>query len=331
MRKLEEEKKMTNGSSMLYAAILAAGTIGAALVPAGQAMAWEPTEEVELVIHSSPTSSTNFFVRMVEGEFDKMLPHGANSVNMTGGGGDRARRYILEAEGNPHVMMGLTPSNINNPLLQGAEYGVKDFTPLATLIVAPLMICVNANSPYHTLDDLIEAARAKPNTIVQGGGDVGEVDSLEHVLLSQLADVEMIFTPFESKGVVELLGGHIDFIMVNPGQCNPYLESGDFRLLATSVKLDAYPDTPTFAEAGYPFRVLEQYRGFWMPRGVDPEVRQYYTERLLEVAESEAFHDYAEKNNMIVQVVSGDDLAKLLAEEQEVYLELDKMLGLLPE
>lgn len=316
---------------MKYAkGLLRAVALATALLPLGPAMAWEPSEEVEMVIHSSPTSSINFFVRMVESQFDQMLPHGANAMNMVGGGGDRARRYVYEASGNPHIMKGLTPSQINNPLLQGAEYGVKDFTPLATLVVDPIMVCVNAASPYETMDDLIEAARANPGTIVQGGGDVGEVDSLHHVLLSQLADVQMIFTPFESKGVVELLGGHIDFIMVNPAQCNPYVESGDFRVLATSVNLEAHPDTPTFEDAGYPIRILEQYRGFWMPGGVDAEVRQYYIDRLLEVAENQAFRDYVAQNNLIIQVVAGDDLSNLLAEEEELYLELDKQLGLLP-
>ena len=321
---------MKRGCKLIRAAALITGTISATMMLSHQTLAWEPTEEVEMVIHSSPTSSINFFVRTVETLFDEMLPHGANAVNMVGGGGDRARRYVVDNAGNPHIIKGLTPSQINNPILQEADYGVKDFTPLATLVVDPIMVCVNAESDYHTMDDLIQAARENPGTIVQGGGDVGEVDSLHHVLLSRLADVQMIFTPFESKGIVELLGGHIDFVMVNPAQCNPYVQSGDFRVLATSVKLEAHPDVPTFEEAGYGIRILEQYRGFWMPGGVDQEVRDYYVEKLLEVAESEQFRRYVDQNDLIVQVVAGDDLAALLAEEEELYRELDKQLGLLP-
>lgn len=305
------------------AALAAAGLLSA------PALAWEPTQEVEMVIHAGPTSSTNFFVREVARHLDKMLPHGAKAVNMTGAAGDRARRYILGKKGDPHVMMGLTPSQVNNPILHGADYSVDDFTPLAVMVVSPMMLCVNANSPYKTLDDLIEAARKNPGKIVQGGGDVGETDSLHHVLLSEKAGVKMTFTPFESKGVVELLGNHIDFVMINPAQANPYIKSGDFRVLAATQKMPSMPDVPTFKEAGYDIQILRQYRGLWMPPAVPTEARDYYIEKLKQVNENPEFKQFVAKNNLVPTFIAGDDLAKMLKSEEEAYRKLDTDLGLI--
>lgn len=312
----------------------AAAACAAIAVPAlasAPALAWEPTEEVEMVIHAGPTSSTNFYVREVQRHFDKLLPHGADAVHMTGAGGDRARRYIIGKKGDPHVMMGLTPSQVNNPILHGADYSVDDFTPLAVMVISPMMLCVKADSDYKTLDDLIEAARKNPGKIVQGGGDVGETDSLHHVLLSEKAGVKMTFTPFESKGIVELLGDHIDFIMVNPAQANPYVESGDFRVLALSLSMEAYPDVPTFEEAGYDIQILTQYRGLWMPSDVPTEARDYYIAKLKEVSESSGFQAYVKKNNLVAEFIAGDDLAEMLKAEEVAYRKLDTDLGLIKE
>lgn len=293
------------------------------------ALAWEPEEEVQLVIHTGTKGSTNFFVRDIAEHLDKMLPHGAEPVNMPGAGGDRARRYVLEREGNPHVLGSLTPSNVNNPILVGAEYSAKSFTPVAVIMVDPLLVAVNAKSPYKSLEDLIKAARKDPGAIVQGGGDVGEVDSLYNAMLSQAAGIEMAFTPFENKGIVALLGGHVDLVMANPAQIYPYVKSGDFRILAANLKLPSYPDVPTFDELGYDVPLLKQYRGFWMPGGVPTEARDYYIAQLEKVSRSEEFKDYVKKNNLIPEFVAGADLAAMLQEEEKVYRKLDKELGLL--
>lgn len=314
---------------MRKTAIAACAAVAAMGMTAAPAMAWEPEKEVELIIHASPTSSTNVFVRQVEKEFDKLLPEGANAQNMPGAGGDRARRYVLDHKGDPYVIGSLTPSNVNNPILHGADYGVDDFTPLAVMVVSPLLVVVNADSDYKTLDDIIQAAKKNPGKVVQGGGDVGETDSLHHVMLKEMAGVDMAFSPFESKGVIELLGGHVDLIMVNPAQANKYVESGDFRVVAASAKLKNYPDVPTFAEAGYDIPLLKQYRGLWMSSDIPEEVQQYYIDQLKKVSESDSFKDYVSKNNLVPAFIAGDELAKMLKEEETNYRKLDEKLGLL--
>ncbi len=293
------------------------------------AAAWEPNDKVQIIIHASPKGSISIFLREVEKYFSEALPKGVGAQHLLGAGGDRARRYVLGQKGNPLVIGSLTPSNVNNPILHGADYGVEDFTPLAVMVVSPFLVTVNAKSPYKTLDDLIQAAKKNPGKIVQGGGDVGETDSLHHVLLSEKAGVKMAFTPFESKGIVELLGGHVDFVIANPAQVNPYVKSGDFRVIASSVKLEGYPDVPTLKEAGYDIPILKQYRGMWMPPGVPKEAVQYYIDQLDKYRQTKEFKDYVAKNNLVAEFITGDELGKMLKEEQTNYRRLDKQLGLL--
>lgn len=313
-------------TARLGMALAGAVALTLAAVPAA---AWEPTQQVKLIIHTAPGGDTDLFVREVAKHLDKMLPKGADPVNVPGAGGDRARRYVLDRKGNAHVLGAITPSNINNPILHGADYGAQDFTPVAIMGVTPLMVVVNAKSPYNTLKDLIDAARAKPGKVIQGGGDVGEVDSLYNALLTEAAGVQIAFTPFQSKGTVELLGRHIDLMMANPAQVLPYLRSGDMRILATNTRQADQPDIRTFEELGYNLPLLRQYRGFWMPPGVPKEARDYYIAKLKELADSEAFKTYLAKNSLVAEFVAGDELAAMLRTEEDAYRKLDEKLGLL--
>ncbi len=229
-------------SRLRNGAIVAGAAVAIAGLSSAPALAWKPTKEVKLVIHTAgATSDINNFVREVEKILDPKLPEGADAMNMPGGGGDRARRYVLSKKGDPNVLQGVTPSNISRPILNNANYRATDFTPIAIMVASPLLVVVNAKSPYKSFKDIIDAAKKNPGKVVQGGGAVGEVDSLYNAMIANEAHVKIPFTPFKSKGITELLGRHIDLIMCNPAQADPYVKSGDFRVIATNMPVPLYP------------------------------------------------------------------------------------------
>ncbi|MEX2449426.1 MAG: tripartite tricarboxylate transporter substrate-binding protein [Rhodospirillales bacterium] len=292
--------------------------------------AWKPTKELEIVTHVRTTSSTYAFAKAVEKELDKITKKGVKVLTISGARGDRARRHVrIKNAENNHMWQIITPSQVNNPILAEQETRPWHFTPLANLVVTPNLMTVNANSPYKSMKDIIDKACKEPGKVIHGGGDFGNTSSLNGIMLQQKTGCKITYTPFEDQGVIQLLGGHVDFAMENPAQLLQFVRAGKMRIVAASEKLGEFPEVPTYKEAGYDFQVLKQYRGAWMGGKVDPEAAKFWIGALDKVRKSAGFQKYVSANNLAAVWVAGDDLKKYLKEEHDAYMALGKKFNLI--
>lgn len=295
------------------------------------AFSWTPSKEIQIISHAKETSSTYAFARAVMKaiEDEKLLPNGV-SVKIVGGArGGKARNYVLNTNADPHVLQVLTPSQINNVILTKQEVGYKNAKGIAALAVTPLLMTVNSQSEYKSLDDVINKAKSNPGKVVQAGGAFGQVASLVGKMISDEKSVNITYAPFDDEGVLQLLGGHVDFILENPGQVFKFVDAGKMRLLASSVKLDSKPDVPTFKEAGYNGVILAQYRGLWFSDKNTEAQRNFYIDLMKKVSETKSFKEYISKNNMTPMWEAGSSLDKMLEDEHKAYFKLSTELNLI--
>ena len=292
---------------------------------------WEPSQEVEIVAHAKETSSTVAFARAVIKviEEENLLPNGVKLTIIRGARGGKARNYVLNKNKDPHVMQVLTPSQINNVILTGQEVGYQNAKGISALVVSPLLLTVNADSEYKSLKDIIKKAKANPGKVVQGGGDFGQVASLVGKMMADEKGVDITYTPFDDEGVLQLLGGHIDFILENPGQVFKFVKAGKMRILASSVKLPSMPEVPTFKQAGYKGTILAQYRGLWFSNENSNAQANFYSKLMKKVAKTQSFKDYVAKNNLASISIHQSKLDKMLAEEHAAYFKLSTELNLI--
>lgn len=291
---------------------------------------WKPTEPLVIITHVKTTSSTYRFAKAFADALDSVIQTGVKVQSVRGARGDRARREIrIKNADNPYMMQVITPSQVNNPILAEQETRPWMFTPIALVVVSPNLFAVNAESPYKSMKDVMEKACANPGKVIHGGGDFGNVASLNSILLQRKIGCKITYTPFESQGIVELLGGHIDFVTENPAQLLQYVEAGKVRILAASEKLGQYPNVPTYEEAGYGFPVLKQYRGLWMGKDVNPEAVKFWTGIIDKVVSQPSFQEYVKKNNLTSLDVKGDAVAAILKQDYDNYLKLDQELNLI--
>ncbi len=302
----------------------------AILVSAAAEAAWKPSKKLEILTHVRTTSSTYRFAKAVEKAMQPMLKNGVKVLSIRGARGDRARRHLsIKNKGNNHMMQVITPSQVNNPILAKQKSRPWHFTPLALLVVSPNLMTVNPKSPYKTMKDVMDKACANPGKVIHGGGDFGNVASLNAILLQRKIKCKWTYTPFDDQGVLKLLGGHIDFIMENPAQVLPFVNAGKLKIIAASEKLGQFPNVPTYDKAGYDFPVLKQYRGLWMSSGVDAGAVQYWMEVINKVRKSDSFTKYVAKNNLTAIFVKRKKLAKMLKTEFDNYLILGTELNLI--
>jgi putative tricarboxylic transport membrane protein len=321
MRTLRRPARILAFALSLAAAPLAAGAQG-----------WQPTQEVEIVAQSGTTSSVwanaDLYARIINEQ--KLFPQGATVRIVEGARGAKARTYVAKDHaGDPHVLQILAPTQIQIPIVAQSDVNRSLFRGIAMMLVSPKLFTVNADSPYKTFDDLINAAKEKPGKVIFGGGDPGSTASLVADIMEKYFKIDLTYTPFEDQGVVELLGGHIDFIFDQPEVTTKFVKAGQMRYLAASQKLEAFPDVPTLAELGHNFEVFDSYRGVWTSKEVPDEAVAFYIDAFQKIYESDTFKKYIADNGMNPQWIAGADLDKRLDAEVESFTKIATEMGII--
>jgi len=146
---------------------------------------------------------------------------------------------------------------------------LTDFAPICDVVDFPPLIVVNSESPYHTLGDLIAAARAQPGILTLASIGPATVSHLTVERLKLRAKADIIFVPYPgySPGIEALLGSHVTAALADYSSLVEHIKAGKLRALATTMpaRIDQLPDVPTVAESGYNDFVVEFFVGLIAP------------------------------------------------------------------
>lgn len=302
------------------------------LIPMVHAAEWTPGDRVVLATHAGPGSGIDLFLRQVAGawEKNKIVSARISIENMTGSGGDRARRHVaVQNRGNPNMLIGFTPQMIVAPLNAKSDVTVKSFTPVAIAVVEPMVLYIHAGLPWKNMKDLIAGARQKPRAVLQGGGGYGAPPSIAGRDLARETGIEISYTPFRSsaEAVVALLGGHVHFVMEQPSEADQHVKSGRLRPLASLYPSELYPGLPTFSSLGYKFRPLKQFRGLMAPPGIPPQAVAYYVSVMERTRQTQEWKNYVKQNELVEEWVTGAELAAFIDSEEKRYAKVLSEMG----
>src|SRR5262249_9164257 len=120
---------------------------------------------------------------------------------------------------------------------------------------SPQVIVVNSGSPYHTMADLTNAARARPGQLIFASTGPASPSHVGFEMLKRAASLDMIYVPFPGNAptINAVLGGHVPVGIANYADVVGHLKAGRLRALATPspTRIEALPEVPTAAEAGH--------------------------------------------------------------------------------
>ena len=158
---------------------------------------------------------------------------------------------------------------MTNPHLRKQNYDpFLSFEPVCRLAETPLFIVVNSSSPYRSLTEFLNAARADAGKLTMATF-VGTAPHIGLELLKYMAKVDITFVPFpgSTPAVSALLGGHVTALFDNYATVAEHVRAGNLRVLATSspARVAAFPGVPTVAEAGYAGYAIETWWGAFAP------------------------------------------------------------------
>jgi len=312
----------------------AACALALAAVGAHAQAAWKPTKPVDLIVHTGPGGGSDLLARAIVSmlEKEKLLPVRMQVQNRTGGNGAVAAAAIAERKDDPHTIGLMTSVWIANSLTSDeAAVTVHDLKPIARLMDEPAVFAVRADSPYKTMKDFIEAARARPGQLKQSGGSVTSRDNIIRQTLQHATGVKWAFVSFQGGGerLAALLGGHVDMMVIEPQEAGEHVRAGKLRVLAQIARkpLPGYAGVPTLKEAGYDVTPTPQIRAVVAPPGMPAAAAAYWQDLFAKLHQTDSWRKYIADNQLEEDFGDGASLAKSIAQIEKEMREQYTLAG----
>lgn len=313
-----------------------------AAAPAALAQrAWEPTRPVQFIVPAGTGGGADQMARVIQGIVSKhsLMKQPLVVVNKAGGAGAEGFLEAKGARANPHMLV-ITLSNLfTTPLATGVPFNWRDLTPVKMMALDEFVLWVNANSPWKTVAEFAEAAKAGRLKI--GGTGSKQEDQIIAAALTKATGAQFTYVPFRGGGevAVQLVGGHVDATVNNPIEAVTHWRSGTLRPLCVfdgkrlsgteKMAADAsWSDIATCKEAGLDVEYL-MLRGVFMPPGVQPQQVAFFAGLLDKVRETPEWAELMQQGAFNTTTLTGEPFREWLTREEARHKDLMQEAGFL--
>jgi tripartite-type tricarboxylate transporter receptor subunit TctC len=237
-----------------------------------------PSKPIHIVVPTSPGGITDTLARALGQKLTEAWGQQVIVENRPAGAGHVGMDYVAKSAPDGYTLVVAADASfvVNPHLYTKMSYDpVRDFVPVSGLGVSPQALQVHPSVPANTLAELIELGKRKPGELNYGTFGVGTSGHLNIINLEKLTGAK--FTPVHYRGaapaITDLLGGHIQMMIVAVGLIQHQWQAGKIRVLGlgSSARLPQYPDVPTIAESLPGFEAGSWY-GLAAPRGTPREI-----------------------------------------------------------
>ena len=303
-----------------------------------QAQNTYPIKSINLVVPYGAGGSADSRSRQLAQKMSVILKQPIVVDNKPGAGGNIGTEFIARSapDGYTIGMGNFAPLAVNKTLFGNLRYDPEtDLTPIILIEKGPLILAVNPNSQYKTIQDIVTAAKAKPGTLTFSSGGIGGSHQLSAELFMQNAGIQMIHVPYKSgsAGLTDLMAGNVDMMFDQMYSAVPSIKADKLRAIAITSKKRSplFPNLPSFAELGYPKVEVLNWQGFIAPAGTPKPIID-----ILNKAANEALKDPQLRELMLSQgnEIGGGtpaDFAALIKSESAKWSAVVKAGNIKPE
>jgi len=324
-------------------AVAAAGVIAAGLATEPAAAEWKPTRTIEFIVPAGTGGGADQMARMLQGIIQKnnLSPQPVVVINKAGGAGAEGFLDVKGSNRNPHKII-ITLSNLfTTPLATGVPFKWEDMTPVAMLALDEFVLWVNAESPYKTPAEFVEAAKKEPGKFSMGGTGSKQEDQIITAALEQATGAKFTYVPYKGGGDVaaQLVGNHVQSSVNNPIEAVSQWRAGALRPLCVfdEKRIDikepiangkSWNDIPTCKEQGLDIEYL-MLRGIFMGPNVTKDQVAWYVDLFKKVRETPEWKDFMEKGAFNTTFMTGDEFKAWLTKAAETHRKLMEKAGFL--
>jgi putative tricarboxylic transport membrane protein len=308
----------------------------------GQA-AWEPTRPVEFIVPAGTGGGADQMARTIQGIVTKhaLMKQPMVVINKAGGAGGEGFLDVKGARGNPHKLV-ITLSNLfTTPLATGIPFSWKDITPVAMMALDEFILWVNAETPYKSVKDYIDAAKKEPGKFKMGGTGSKQEDQIITVAIEKSSGAKFSYIPYRGGGevAVQLVGKHVDSTVNNPIEAIAQWRGGSVRPLCVFdnkqlaykdviAEGKSWSDVPSCKSEGLDVEYL-MLRGIFTSPGATKDQVDYYVNLLQKVRETPEWASLMKDGAFNQTFMTGAEYAKWVENEEKRHQALMKEAGFL--
>ena len=289
-----------------------------------------PERPIRLVVTSAPGSGLDTVARTISEDMGKILKQSVVVENKAGAAGIPGTKEVLASPPNGYTL-GLVSSNhaVNPSLNPSLPYdSVNGLTAITLLGYVPVVLTVPANSPYKTLQQLIDAAGKAPESIDYGSSGTGSALHLASVLLEDKARIKMMHIPYKGGSALtsDLISGQIDTAFLAVPTAYGQIQAGTLRVLAVSTpkRLDLLPNVPTLDESGVKGYEYIPWIGLIGPAGLDKNVTELLRKTVAEVVQLPQMKTKFDAQGFMPAASTSDAFKQLIEDDIELSAKLVK-------
>ena len=255
-----------------------ATTLVAGAVLAFGAHAAYPDKPIKLVVTWPPGGSADAVGRQLAVALGAGLGQTVYVENLAGASGNIGNGSFVRSPADGYTLLlatSTTNSAAPNLFAKLPFQPINDFAPIALAAVAPSVLVVRASSPYQTIKDIVDAAKAKPGKLSYGHAGLGTTVHLAAEMFKDRAGVFVVDIPYpgSAPAITDTIANNVQFIVDTSGTLLPYHKAGRLRIIAAMAEAreKIAPEIPTAREAGYDL-IAGTYNLLAAPLGTPPEV-----------------------------------------------------------
>ena len=238
-----------------------------------------PSRPIRLVVPFAPGGTGDSQARLIGDYMSRELGQPVLVENRPGGGTVIGTQQVAQAQPDGHTLLLMANSFVISAKLRGTSLsyaGIKAFDPVACLTNSPQAIAVNSSSPWRTLKEWMDAAKANPDTVSYATFGPASAQHIAAEMLVRAAGLRMTYVPYPggAPSVNAVLAGHVQSVLANLNEIQAHAEAGKLRVLAVTTlqRLPALPNVPTVAESGIPGYEASAWFGLCAPAGTPKDV-----------------------------------------------------------
>lgn len=268
-----------------------------------------------------------------------LSPGLVRTTNLPGAGGGVAfARTVAQRNDDPNVLVAASPSTVLR--LAQRQYGSlseHDVRWVGALGAEYGVLAVAADAPWQSLDDLLDAWRSDPSSVVVSGGSaVAGQDHMKVLLLAHRAGIDprrIRYVPFDGGGeaMTALLGGFVQLFSGEASEVVGQVAAGRLRVLATLApeRIEGpLSSVPTARESGVDVTWVT-WRGFYVPAGIDDATYEHWVDVLRQVGESEAWAAARQTHRLQPFFLIGEHFSTFVHQQVADFRDMSREIGLI--
>lgn len=294
-----------------------------------------PSRPITMIVPFAPGGIADLTGRPLAAAMSRLLGQQVVVDNKPGAGGAIGHALTAKARPDGYTIMTALSSITVIPeadKVNGRQptYQMADFTPIALISADPTILLVPADSPWKTLKDLVEDAKARPGKISYSTSGIYGTTHTCLEMFAQAAGIKMLHVPYSGGGpsMAALLANQVNVTAQSPGVANPHIKSGKVRALGSwgAQRLPSIADIPTMRESGYDAEFYI-WAAVFAPAGIPAEARERLTAAVRQSVQEPDFQKAMAGMNTPINYREGKDFETFLKSDGSRLAEVVRKMG----